>query len=538
MRLSNLTSTNFIRARLVVVALRLHTMGLLSPLGFLADMAWRISGRSVPLAKIAFWLNLLSEQFDRAQRIVTHHSHPNKPPSHTAWAMRVRGAIEDRQPVDLETLRQTLPERSKKRSVTPINDLLYVTSGSLPHMQSGYAHRSHGLMRALAAQGTSVVCVTRPGFPADTPSFANPKDITDARRQEIVDGVTYHRIESPLRTKKSALAYIDAASHALEKFYLEQRPRVIMAASNHLTALPALIAARRVGLPFIYEVRGFWEITQASRDPTYLNSVRYDNAVTLESLTAQEADLVLTLNQPMAGELSQRGVERNNIRLLPNACAPEKFAPRLRDQALARQLGIPSDTPVLGFIGSFTVYEGLDDLILACGELRRRNLNFRLVLVGDELIFNSVHIPMLPRLRALITKEGLDGYVHLPGRVPADDVPRWYSLIDIAPFPRKAMAVSELVPPLKPVEAMAMSKAIITSDVLGLADFVQDGLTGLMFPKGDIGAFADGLERLLRDETLRNTLGMNARSWVVAERSWSQIALIVQEALRDLGDID
>jgi glycosyltransferase involved in cell wall biosynthesis len=501
-------------------------------------MAWRLTGRPVPLAKFAFWLHVLSEQFDKAQGIVTHHARSGQPASHAAWAMGVSGAIQDRQPLDLEALRNSLPARRQTRSVTPKIDLLYVISGSLPQMQSGYAHRSHGLAQALAAQGTSIICVTRPGFPADTPNFANTADVTAPMWQEVVDDVTYHRIKSPMRTKKSALEYIDAASHALEQVFVEQRPNVIMAASNHMTALPSLIAARRLGLPFIYEVRGFWEITQAGRDPAFLDSVRYDNAVKLESLAAQEADLVLTLNRPMVGELSRRGVENSNIRVLPNACAPEKFAPRARDAALAQDLGIPADMPVLGFIGSFTIYEGLDDLILACGELRRRGLDFRLVLVGDELIFNALHIPMMPRLRALIAKEGLEGHVHMPGRVPADDVPRWYSLIDIAPFPRKAMAVSELVPPLKPVEAMAMGKAIITSDVQALADFVQDEITGLMFPKGDINTFADSLEQLLRDKALRNTLGDNARSWVIAERSWSRVAPIVQEALRDLGKID
>jgi glycosyltransferase involved in cell wall biosynthesis len=302
-----------------------------------------------------------------------------------------------------------------------------------------------------------------------------------------------------------------------------------------MNALPALMAARRLGLPFVYEVRGFWEITQVSRDPAFLHSVRYNNAVELETLTAQKADRVMTLNQPMAEELVRRGVARDKIVLIPNACDPAKYAPRNRDPDLARRLGIDLQTPVIGFVGSFTIYEGLDDLVLACGILRKRGLDFKLVLVGDEVIYNKLQRPLMPHLRALVAREQLEDHVHFAGRVASADVPQWYSLIDIAPFARKALAVSELVPPLKPLEAMAMSKTVVASDVGALQDFILHGQTGLMFPKGDIGALADMLERVLRDVALRQALGASARDWVVAQRSWATVAQNLHRAMKDLG---
>lgn len=522
------------KARLASLAVALHSRGLLKPFGRVAVWIWRGAGRPLLLAKLAFWLNLLAEEHEISRAIVTFHAASGRAAAHRDWAARIGSILADRSPIDPEALREALPAGSPAGPSLDADRLTYVLSGSLPQMRSGYAYRSHGLISALAAQGVTVTAVTRPGFPADMAHLAGSEG-TEASACDV-DGVIYHRIASPLRTGQSALSYINTASRALEAFLSHRKPAAVMAASNHMNALPALMAARRLGLPFIYEVRGFWEITQASRDPAFLNSVRYNNAVALETLTAQEADRVMTLNQPMAEELVRRGVARDKIALIPNACDPEKYAPRNRDSDLARRLGIDPQTPVIGFVGSFTIYEGLDDLVLACGILRRRGLDFKLVLVGDEVIYNRLQRPLMPHLRALVTQGKLEGHVHFTGRVPSVDVPQWYSLIDIAPFARKPLTVSELVPPLKPVEAMAMSKAVLVSDVGALRDFILDGQTGLIFPKGDIAAFADMLERVLRDAALRQALGERARDWVVAQRSWAAVAQNFHRVLEDLGD--
>lgn len=523
------------KARAASLAEALHSRGMLKPFGRCAVWIWRGAGRPLLFAKIAFWLNMLAEEHETSRAIVTFHAAAGRHASHRDWAARTRRILDDRSPVDPEAMREALPAGKPAGQSLDTDRLTYVLSGSLPQMRSGYAYRSHGLISALAAQGVTVTAVTRPGFPADMAHLAG----SESPEASVcdVDGVVYHRIASPVRTGQSALSYIDTASRALEAFLSHQKPAAVMAASNHMNALPALMAARRLGLPFIYEVRGFWEITQASRDPAFLHSLRYNNAVALETLTAQEADRVMTLNQPMAEELVRRGVARGKIALIPNACDPGKYAPRNRDPDLARRLGINPQTLVIGFVGSFTIYEGLDDLVLACGILLRRGLDFKLVLVGDEVIYNKWQRPLMPHLRALVAQEQLEDHVHFAGRVPSAVVPQWYSLIDIAPFARKALAVSELVPPLKPVEAMAMSKTIIASDVGALQDFILDGQTGLMFPKGDIEAFADTLERVMRDVALRQTLGARARDWVVAQRSWAAVAQNLHRALKDIGGV-
>ncbi len=392
----------------------------------------------------------------------------------------------------------------------------YALSGSLPEMRSGYAMRSHYLLRALQADGQAVHALTRPGFPSD-------RGLPQGGTNVVVDGVTYHRIAVPRRDSLCRNDYLWQARDAYLRAFATVRPGLVMAASDHQSALPALLAARQAGLPFIYEVRGFWEITRASNRPLRAYTRAHRHAVWLESVTAARADMVITLGPEMANELVRRGVARDRIRLLPNACDPVRHAPRPRDAALAAQHAIPVDVPVIGYVGSFTTYEGLDLLVMACAILRRRGARFRLVLVGAEARSNPLDAAIMPRLRRLIAQHNLGAHVVMPGPVAAHDVARWYSLIDIAPFPRRSVPVARIVPALKPLEAMAMGKAVVVSNVAPQARLVADG-AGLSVASDDARALADTLDTLLRDPGLRARLGRAARAQVVARHSWTHRA--------------
>jgi glycosyltransferase involved in cell wall biosynthesis len=388
--------------------------------------------------------------------------------------------------------------------------LAYVLHHSLPFFSNGYATRGHGMAMGMQAAGLDVICVTRPGFPLDI-----KRDLTDAPAQNSIDTVTYHRIAEPKWTGPGrSKTYATDAADALEEAFREHRPQAVIAASNHVNALPALIAARRCGIPMAYEVRGFWEITNASRDPAAEKSMAHQLKIRLDAKLAVMADQVFTLSHSMKDELIRRKVPASKIVLLPNCCDPDIFIPRAPDTALAAQYGLPDDVPVIGYIGSFVDYEGLDDLTRACATLRREGHIFRLVLVGAPE--GAIH----DRITKIAETEGLGDWLILPGRVPHDQVEAWYSLIDIAPFPRKPVAVTELVTPLKPLEAMAMEKAVVMSSVAAMAEMVEDGVTGLVFEKGSPPALAAVLARMLEDADLRHSLGQRARTFVKSERTW------------------
>jgi len=431
---------------------------------------------------------------------------------------------------DLYALKILYKTLQKLEPVSGIeNRLLYVLSHSRPQSSNGYAVRGHGLSMGMISAGIDLLCLTRPGFPIDADSstqiFSN---------QDFVEGVTYLHESSPQRRgRQKSRNYIIESANVIEERIRAWRPQAVMAASNYVTALPALIAARRTGLPFAYEVRGFWEITEISREPERYWTYDYQLKVELESATACAADQIFTLCNQMARELVRRGVEETRIALLPNGCDTRKFAPRQRNTTLAHRIGVTDDVPIIGYIGSFTQYEGLDDLIIACAHLRTRGYQFRLVLVGSD------GGPVYDELVNRAEEQGMTEWLILPGRLPHQDLGDWYSLIDIAPFPRKPVPVSELVTPLKPLEMMAMKKAVVVSSVDALSDMVKDQETGLVFEKGRSEDMADCMALLLDDKQLRQRLGKNARKVVIRERTWDQAATIIKTWMSQLkgGDL-
>lgn len=446
-----------------------------------------------------------------------------------AWSELVAAAGRQRTPLDPAMLRLRLaliePSLHPPAHREGDPELAYILGLSLPQDKTGYAMRTQALVSAMQAQGRSVVCLTKPGFPWD-------RGHADAGRQDRVGDIVYHRTgdttDRPARLPADYLAAEEKVLAALSPL----RPKWVMAASNYTTAIPALFAARRLGLSFVYEVRGFWELSRASREPGYMNSVDYRAARDLDGAVAAQADLVFTLNSAMRDDLIGRGVDPGRIALLPNAADTEALRPAPRDAALSRRLGLRAEVPVIGYVGSFTDYEGLDDLVAACAGLAASGLDFRLLIVGADPRGES---RISTRLRQMAADLGLADRVILTGLVPPEQVAAWYSLIDIAPIPRRRFPVTELVSPLKPREAMAMGKAVIVSDLDPLAEMVRSGVTGAVFPAGDRHALARVLARLISNPAYRRALGDAARRDVVANHRWSVRA---ETCWRALGRVE
>lgn len=447
------------------------------------------------------------------------------------WLQRARQALRNRRPVDTAAIIEKLRAPRQGPGIARGDRLCYLLNASLPQVASGYAMRSQHLARAMQEAGAALHCLTRPGFPGDRPGNESHDD---ALPSDEVDGVIYHRIPNPSRNEHKGGAYLEEAARALLAEFSRLRPKAVMAASNHVNALPGLLAARGLGIPFIYEVRGFWELSRAARTPDYAHSPEYAAELALESATAAHSDAVFTLSGPMRDELIARGVAEERIKLLPNACNPARHVPRSRDRELARHIGVPDGIPVIGYVGSFNDYEGLDDLVVACGALRRRGREFRLLLVGGETVLYPGRAPVASQLEQRAQAEGIGEWLVMPGLVPPEEVEAWYSLIDIAPFARKPLPVTELVSPMKPLEALSMAKAVVASDVAAQAEMIRHEETGLLFAKGDTAALTGALERLLADPTLRVRLGRNGRRWVLGARSWS---LVARRALRWIEEL-
>ena len=409
-------------------------------------------------------------------------------------------------------------------ALTPIetipNRVCYILHNSLPYSSGGYATRSHGVASGLRDAGYEILVLSRPGFPTDTkPELAEANISTE----DVIDGIRYIRTLSPSRTGTRMVHYVADAADALEVRFRELKPSVVIAASNHVTGLPALIAAKRLGITFIYEIRGLWEITRISRDIEFRDTPAYAVQSLLEATVAQRADHVFTLTNPMKEEMVERDVAADKIELLPNSCDPERFEPRGPDRQIAEKLAIPAGVPVIGYIGTFVGYEGLEDLTAACVLLKQRGVAFRLLLVGNENTSGTERGSITEDIVRIAEAGQITDWLIMPGRVPHDQVESYYSLIDIAPFPRKPLPVCEMVSPMKPLEALAMEKAVLVSSVRALTEMIADRQTGRVFEKGSIESLADTLQEMIADPAERAALGKRGRAWVIAERTWKQM---------------
>jgi glycosyltransferase involved in cell wall biosynthesis/2-polyprenyl-3-methyl-5-hydroxy-6-metoxy-1,4-benzoquinol methylase len=431
-----------------------------------------------------------------------------------------------RSPAYQLTLLRQLDVPAPQRVEAVPRRIAYVLHNSLPYSSGGYATRSHGVASGLRQNGFDVVVLTRPGFPVDIKPDLDAEAVPP---DDVVDGIRYRRTLQPKRSGLTMLEYVTGSANALELQLRQLRPELVMAASNHVTALPALIAARRLGLPFVYEVRGLWEVTRLSRDNEFEDSPAFAIQRLLETKVAQHAVRVYTLTEPMREELVARGVPAERIGLLPNSCDPTRFAARERDSALAAQLGLPDGVPVIGYVGTFVDYEGLDDLAAACALLKQRGVEFRLLLVGNENASGQERGPVGEAIVATAREAGFSDWLVMPGRVPHDEVERYYSLINVAPFPRKPWPVCEMVSPMKPLEALAMQKAVVVSSVRALAEMIRDRETGRVFDKGDASSLADALEKLIGDPGERAALGRRGRAWVERQRTWLQTTATLHE---------
>jgi len=392
--------------------------------------------------------------------------------------------------------------------------VLYVLNNALPYHSNGYATRGHGLLKGVK-KVRDIHCITRLGYPHDLAKFR--KHTYENLHQ--VDGIDYYHLSS----ESEWLNYIPLDDYLIrygERLYehvAEHNIGLIHSASNFVNALAANYAARKAGIKSLYEVRGLWEITRISRQPKWENSEHFNMIKRLETQAAKEADVVVAITYALKEELVKRGVAEEKISVLPNGVDSTSFVPLKRDTALLKELNIPVDDTVIGYIGSIVEYEGIDLLVEAIALLKKRNIkNFKFLLVGDGRYFEYI--------KQLIIKLGVEDLVIVTGRVSHEEVERYYSIIDIAPLPRRAVPVSEMVSPLKPFEAMAMGKVVLGSDVAAIAEIIEENYNGILFEKENVKDLTEKLAHLLKNSDQRKQIGLTAREWVVKERDWSVLA--------------
>ena len=374
--------------------------------------------------------------------------------------------------------------------------ILHILDHALP-LQSGYTFRTRAILKASRERGWTVAGVS------------GPRQKTATLGWEEVDELSFYRTPAVGGELRGLAAFARSIAAAVDEF----RPDVLHAHSPVLGALAALPVARWRGLPLVYEIRAFWEDAAVGNGTGTENSARYRLTRALEGWAVRRADAVAVICDGLRRDLVARGVSPGKILVSPNGVDLTLFGtPAVRDAGLAAELGL-DDAEVIGFIGSFYPYEGLDDLIAAMPALVAARPRAALLLVGGG--------PAEASLRAQAAASPVADRIRFVGRVPHDVVERYYGLVDILAYPRKAMRLTDLVTPLKPLEAMAQGKLVAASDVGGHRELIRDGDTGTLFAPGDPGAIAGALAGLLADRSGWDARRARARAFVEAERNWA-----------------
>jgi glycogen(starch) synthase len=376
--------------------------------------------------------------------------------------------------------------------------ILHVLDHSIP-LHSGYTFRTLSILREQRKLGWTTVHLT------------TPKQGPTTSHDDEVDGMTFHR--TPSTEGVGLLNQMRLTAIRLGDVVRETRPDVIHAHSPVLNALPSLWVARRFNLPVVYEMRASWEDAAVDHGTTIEGSLRYRFSRALEGFALRHADQITTICEGLRRDIAMRGIPSERITVVPNAVDASMFQfGNEGDAELRRSLGLEGAT-VLGFAGSFYGYEGLHLLLEAARRMLPRHPNLRVLLVGGG--------PQEENLKEQAISAGMQDRVIFTGRVPHADVQRYYELIDVLAYPRLPIRLTELVTPLKPLEAMAQGRMFVASDVGGHRELVRHGETGFLFRAGDASALEQAIEDVLAHPQMWSKIRQQARHFVESERTWA-----------------
>ncbi|HJZ16949.1 MAG TPA: TIGR04063 family PEP-CTERM/XrtA system glycosyltransferase [Stellaceae bacterium] len=383
--------------------------------------------------------------------------------------------------------------------------ILHILDHSLP-LQSGYVYRTLGIIDQQRALGWEPVLLTSGKHYAPGPA------------RERIGEWEFLRTRAPTGLAARLpwvreLAIVSDLDRKLDEVIGEVRPQILHAHSPVLNALSAIRAGRRHAIPIVYEIRALWEDAAASHGTHGQAGLRYRVTRAVETRALHRADAVTTICEGLREDAIARGVPGDKVTVIPNAVDRNIFAgPGIPDPALATRLGL-SGKIVLGFFGSFYVYEGLDLLLRALPDMRHWRADIAILLVGGG--------PEEERLRALAGELDLGASVVFAGRVHHEEMRRYYDLVDLLVFPRISSRLTELVTPLKPLEAMAQERIVVASSVGGHRELIRDGETGYLFPPGDPQRLAKGVLAALADQESWPRIRAQASEFIDSERSWA-----------------
>lgn len=231
------------------------------------------------------------------------------------------------------------------------------------------------------------------------------------------------------------------------------------------------------------------------------------------------AAVIAVVSSTLRDDLMNRyGVAKEKIVLTPNAADPAAFVPDAA-VSLPSSVRVPADSRVVGFVGSFAPWHGVDLLVRAFSRIAKSHDRAYLLLVGDG--------PTRSQVERDVAALGLGDRVGFTGQLPANQLPGVVARFDVAVMPDS----NDYGSPMKIFEYMAMAKPVVAPRYQPILDVLENGESALLFPPRSLEGLAGALQRLADDREFAGALGRRGRELIESRHNWRANAAAVLDAL-------
>jgi glycosyltransferase involved in cell wall biosynthesis len=391
------------------------------------------------------------------------------------------------------------------------NPIAYLQYVHYPQVLSGYTIRSHKILTSLIKH-RQVIAITQNDDNSNITFGFNEKPYM------INDGIIYFYLQRKAGETKTT-TYVNTIVNICKKYNVQ----LIHSNSNHLIGTCGLQAAKILGIPSIYEVRGLWYETHAINDKSYEKTNEFKLEKEKEMYVCNNSNAVFTINLTLKQYLENNGV-KNTIHIIPNGTDKNekltdnsKIPEKLKDLF---KLKTKNNLIYLGYIGSLVSYEGIEFMIDAlCSLPNRIKSKYRILVIGDD--------------KLKIESANTNPNIIFIGRIQNEQIHHVYNILDIILFPRLSNKLTETTGPLKIVEAMGYGKICLVSNLKPVYEYVTDHKTGILFESNSEDSLRQKVIDLIDNFALYKNIGDNAKEWAIKYRSWD----IISNAISNIYNI-
>ncbi len=376
------------------------------------------------------------------------------------------------------------------------NSLLYVAANCMPYHINGYTIRTHEIITALINEGIDVHAITRAGYPWDTLRPLKPRGALNTSHEDI----EYAHAKRPLKLL-SLVAYVKKAAPYIMAQAIQHKAACIHAASNYTNALPAMVAAKRLGIPFQYEMRGLWELSRIAQNPRCASRHRQVMGLHLERFVAHHADRVICISEALAHFVGLH-IDHKKVCLLPNCVDAKRIFPKQKPNVVPGHIG---------YAGALVSYEGLDILLQAVKKLAPVHKNIFLHIIGNGA--------MKKQWERLTQHLGITEHVCFYGKLSPEAARQRLEQCALVCIPRAPLEVCKRVPPIKLVEAMALGKCVVLPDLPVFQEEASQ-VPAFFFEAGNGAHLAEVLGQALGNTEDLIQRGQACRDYVLKHRQW------------------